>query len=67
MPAVPAIRCVPGGEPWAIAALDVAAGEASRAAAQVANDRDWPRQGLPSVARAAARLRRIRHRLIRVD
>jgi predicted amidohydrolase len=41
-----------GGEAWAFAELDVSALEASRHAAQVANDRDWPAQGAPSIARA---------------
>ena len=37
---------------WAIAALDLAALEASRADAQVANDRDWTGQLAPAIARA---------------
>ncbi|KGK57256.1 nitrilase [Xanthomonas cannabis pv. phaseoli] len=37
---------------WAYAALDVAALEASRAQAQVANDRDWPGQWAAGLARA---------------
>ncbi|MCS3745273.1 putative amidohydrolase [Xanthomonas arboricola] len=37
---------------WAYAALDFDAFEASRAHAQVANDRDWPGQLAPQVARA---------------
>lgn len=37
---------------WAIADIDVAALEASRSAAQVANDRDWPAQQQPALARA---------------
>lgn len=37
---------------WAVATLDFAALEASRAHAQVANDRDWAAQYFPSVARA---------------
>ena len=41
-----------GSEAWAIAQLDFAALEASRAHAQVANDRDWPAQYFPSVLRA---------------
>ena len=41
-----------GGQVWALADLDFAALEASRARAQVANDRDWPGQSAPSLARA---------------
>ena len=41
-----------GNEAWAIADLDFAALDASRAHAQVANDRDWPAQYFPSVQRA---------------
>lgn len=41
-----------GEQPWAIADLDFDVLESSRATAQVANDRDWPGQSLPSVARA---------------
>ncbi|HEY0504460.1 MAG TPA: carbon-nitrogen hydrolase family protein [Lysobacter sp.] len=41
-----------GEQHWAIATLDFAALEASRAHAQVANDRDWASQYFPSVARA---------------
>lgn len=41
-----------GSDVWAIAELDFAALEASRAHAQVANDRDWPAQYFPSVQRA---------------
>ena len=41
-----------GDEVWAIAELDVSALDASRAHAQVANDRDWPAQYFPSVLRA---------------
>lgn len=37
---------------WAYAALDIAAFEASRAQAQVANDRDWPGQWVAGLARA---------------
>ncbi|HEX7804353.1 MAG TPA: carbon-nitrogen hydrolase family protein [Pseudoxanthomonas sp.] len=37
---------------WAIAELDLAALEANRASAQVANDRDWNGQLAPSIARA---------------
>lgn len=41
-----------GTQAWAIAELDVAALDASRARAQVANDRDWAAQYFPSVLRA---------------
>ena len=41
-----------GREAWAIAELDFAALEASRARAQVANDRDWAAQYFPTVLRA---------------
>lgn len=41
-----------GAERWAIATLDFDALQASRAQAQVANDRDWTSQYFPSVARA---------------
>lgn len=37
---------------WAVAELDFAAFEASRAQAQVANDRDWPGQWQPALQRA---------------
>lgn len=41
-----------GMEAWAVAELDFAALEASRAVAQVANDRDWPGQGAARFQRA---------------
>lgn len=41
-----------GDEVWALAHLDFAALEASRAGAQVANDRDWPGQWAPAIAQA---------------
>lgn len=41
-----------GKQAWAMAELDFEALEASRAVAQVANDRDWPGQGAPHIARA---------------
>lgn len=41
-----------GDRLWAIAELDFAALEESRADAQVANDRDWPGQHLPAITRA---------------
>lgn len=42
-----------GDELWATAELDFATLEASHAVAQVANDRDWPGQLAPGIARAA--------------
>ena len=48
-----------GSEAWAVAELDFEALEASRAFAQVANDRDWAAQYFPSVLRA--RLERAAH------
>ena len=41
-----------GAGDWAIAEVDVAALEDSRAGAQVANDRDWPGQSLPGLVNA---------------
>jgi predicted amidohydrolase len=41
-----------GDQLWAIADVDLAALEASRADAQVANDRDWMGQLAPAIARA---------------
>ena len=41
-----------GDDHWAIADLDFAALEASRAQAQVANDRDWASQYFPAIQRA---------------
>jgi predicted amidohydrolase len=41
-----------GEQPWAIADLDFDVLESTRASAQVANDRDWPAQSLPGIARA---------------
>ena len=41
-----------GDQAWAIAELDFAALDASRARAQVANDRDWAAQYFPTVLRA---------------
>jgi predicted amidohydrolase len=40
------------GETWAVAELDFALLVATRARAQVANDRDWPAQNAPSIVRA---------------
>jgi predicted amidohydrolase len=39
-----------GDAEWAVAEVDIAALEASRGAAQVANDRDWPGQLAPPLA-----------------
>ncbi|GHA69728.1 carbon-nitrogen hydrolase family protein [Cognatilysobacter bugurensis] len=52
LPADGVLAMTRGGEAWAIADLDFAALDASRATAQVANDRDWPGQELPSLRRA---------------
>jgi len=41
-----------GGEAWAVATLDFALLEGTRGSAQVANDRDWPGQNAPALARA---------------
>lgn len=41
-----------GGQVWALAELDIAALDGSRARAQVANDRDWPAQCRPALAQA---------------
>lgn len=41
-----------GSQRWAVADLDFAALQATRAQAQVAVDRDWPGQSRPAVARA---------------
>ena len=40
------------GQDWAIAGLELERLEATRASAQVANDRDWPGQLAPGLARA---------------
>lgn len=45
-----------GHQAWAIGDLDFAALEQSRAQAQVANDRDWPAQHAPAIARARVEL-----------
>ena len=37
------------GQPWTVAELDFGAFQASRAQAQVANDRDWPGQWRPAL------------------
>ena len=52
LPADGIIAQTRGDEVWAIAELDFDALEASRAQAQVANDRDWHAQYFPSVLRA---------------
>ena len=52
LPADGIVATTRGEEVWAIADLDFAALDASRASAQVANDRDWPAQLAPSVVRA---------------
>lgn len=41
-----------GETAWAVADIDIDALERSRDAAQVANDRDWPRQLQPAITRA---------------
>ena len=41
-----------GGQVWALAELDIAALDGSRARAQVANDRDWPAQCRPALRQA---------------
>lgn len=41
-----------GEQTWAMADLDVAQLDVSRASAQVANDRDWSGQNAPAIARA---------------
>ena len=41
-----------GGDTWAVAELDFALLEGTRGQAQVANDRDWPGQQAPALARA---------------
>ncbi|MCA0394522.1 MAG: carbon-nitrogen hydrolase family protein [Proteobacteria bacterium] len=51
-PADGVLACTRGDEDWAIAGLDPAALEASRDAAQVANDRDWRGQSAPLLATA---------------
>lgn len=40
------------GDTWAVADLDFESLEGGRARAQVANDRDWPAQNAPALARA---------------
>ena len=52
LPADGVLARVGEGQDWAIATLDLAALDASRAVAQVANDRDWNGQLAPAVQRA---------------
>ncbi|GAB3346362.1 carbon-nitrogen hydrolase family protein [Marilutibacter aestuarii] len=52
LPADGVLACTRGDERWAIADLDFAALQASRARAQVANDLDWPGQSRPGLLRA---------------
>ena len=52
LPADGIVATTRGDELWAIADLDFDALEASRADAQVANDRDWPAQHAPAIVRA---------------
>jgi predicted amidohydrolase len=52
LPADGILATTRGDAAWAIADLDFDALDASRAHAQVANDRDWPAQLRPQVARA---------------
>lgn len=52
LPADGVVAVTRGDQVWAIADLDFARLEASRANAQVANDCDWPRQLSPAIVRA---------------
>lgn len=52
LPADGVLACTQGEQLWAIAEADMGLLEASRAHAQVANDRDWPGQQWPGIARA---------------
>jgi predicted amidohydrolase len=52
LPADGVLAMTRGDERWAVAELDFAALEASRARAQVANDLDWPGQLAPAIVRA---------------
>ncbi|MCF7223431.1 carbon-nitrogen hydrolase family protein [Marilutibacter chinensis] len=52
LPADGVLAMTAGDARWAVADLDFAALDASRARAQVANDRDWPGQLAPAIARA---------------
>ncbi|HRO26960.1 MAG TPA: carbon-nitrogen hydrolase family protein [Luteimonas sp.] len=51
-PADGVLACTGEGDEWAFADLDLAALEASRAQAQVANDRDWRGQSMPQITTA---------------
>lgn len=53
LPADGILAITRGDQAWAVADLDFVALEASRAQAQVANDRDWAGQGAPGIERAA--------------
>jgi len=53
LPADGVLAQTQGGQVWAVADLDFAVLEASRANAQVANDRDWPGQWAPGIVRAS--------------
>lgn len=53
LPADGIVAVTRGDQAWAVAELDFVALEASRAQAQVANDRDWAGQGAPAIERAA--------------
>lgn len=57
LPADGVVAASAGRDGWTIARLDFAGLEASRARAQVANDRDWPGQRLPALQ--AARVSRL--------
>ncbi|AWV06919.1 nitrilase [Lysobacter maris] len=52
LPADGVLATTRGDARWAVAALDFAALDATRAQAQVANDRDWPGQHAPAIVRA---------------
>lgn len=52
LPADGVVASTRGDEAWALAELDLDALEASRARAQVANDRDWPGQLAPALQAA---------------
>ncbi len=53
LPADGIVAATTGDDEWAIAELDFEALDASRASAQVANDRDWPGQCVPAISRAS--------------
>lgn len=52
LPADGIVAGTTGDGGWAIAELDFETLDASRASAQVANDRDWPGQCVPAISRA---------------